>query len=1240
MTGTTANATTDVITYSYTLTNTGNVAISGIVLTDDNGTPGNTSDDFSPTFVSGDADSDSQLDLTETWTYTRTKNVTQAMLDAGTDIVNIVTADGAGNVPADTDDATVDVVQNKALNIDKNAAVTGTTADATTDVITYSYTLTNTGNAAIGGIVLTDDNGTPGNTSDDFSPSFVGGDTDGDSALDVGETWTYSRTKNVTQAMLDAGTDIVNIVTADGAGNVPADTDDATVDVVQGKALNIEKNASVTGDTANATSDVITYSYTLTNTGNAAISGIVLTDDNGTPGNTSDDFSPSFVGGDTDGNSALDVGETWTYSRTKSVTQAMLDAGSDIVNIVTADGAGDVPSDTDDASVDVVQSKELNIEKNASVTGNTANSTSDVITYSYTLTNTGNAAIGGIVLTDDNGTPGNTSDDFSPSFVGGDTDGNSALDVGETWTYSRTKAVTQAMLDAGTDIVNIVTADGAGDVPADTDDATVDVVQSKSLNIEKNASVTGDTANATSDVITYSYTLTNTGNTAIGGIVLTDDNGTPGDTSDDFSPTFVGGDTNGNSALDVGETWTYSRDEDRHAGDARCRAATSSTSSRPTATGDAPADTDDATVDVVQSKALNIEKNASVTGDTANATADVITYSYTLTNTGNAAIAGIVLTDDNGTPGDTSDDFSPSFVGGDTDGNSALDVGETWTYSRTKNVTQAMLDAGTDIVNIVTADGAGDVPADTDDATVDVVQSKALNIEKNASVTGDTANATSDVDHLQLHADQHRQRGDRRHRAHRRQRHAGQHERRLLPDASSAATRTATRPSTWARPGPTRRTKSVTQAMLDAGTDIVNIVTADGDGRRPATPTTRRSTWCSARRCNIEKNASVTGDTANATSRRHHLQLHADQHRQCGDRRHRADRRQRHAGRHQRRLLAELRRRRHGRQLGPRRGRDLDLFADKNVTQAMLDAGTDIVNIVTADGAGDVPADTDDATVDVVQGKALSIEKNASVTGDTAKSTSDVITYSYTLTNTGNAAISGIVLTDDNGTPGDTSDDFSPSFVGGDTDGDSALDVGETWTYSRTKNVTQAMLDAGTDIVNIVTADGAGDVPADTDDATVDVVQSKELNIEKNASVTGDTANSTSDVITYSYTLTNTGNAAIGGIVLTDDNGTPGNTSDDFSPSFVGGDTDGDSALDVGETWTYSRTKSVTQAMLDAGTDIVNIVTADGAGDVPADTDDATVDVVQSKALNIEKNASVRATRRTRPPTSSHTAIR
>jgi hypothetical protein len=47
----------------------------------------------------------------------------------------------------------------------------------------------------------------------------------------------------------------------------------------------------------------------------------VVTDDNGTPGNTADDFNPSFTGGDTNGNSQLDVGETWTYTASRLVTE-------------------------------------------------------------------------------------------------------------------------------------------------------------------------------------------------------------------------------------------------------------------------------------------------------------------------------------------------------------------------------------------------------------------------------------------------------------------------------------------------------------------------------------------------------------------------------------------------------------------------------------------------------------------------------------------------------------------------------------------------------------------------------------------------------------------------------------------------------------------------------------------------------------------------------------------------------
>jgi hypothetical protein len=60
------------------------------------------------------------------------------------------------------------------------------------------------------------------------------------------------------------------------------------------------------------------------------------------------------------------------------------------------------------------------------------------------------------------------------------------------------------------------------------------------------------------------------------------------------------------------------------------------------------------------------------------------------------------------------------------------------------------------------------------------------------------------------------------------------------------------------------------------------------------------------------------------------------------------------------------------------------------------------------------------------------------------------VTYTYTVTNPGKVALSNIIVVDDNATPDFASDDFSPSYVGGDTDGDGLLDPNETWTYEAT----------------------------------------------------------------------------------------------------------------------------------------------------------------------------------------------
>ena len=80
------------IEYTITVDNTGNVDLTGVVLTDT----------FAggATLVSGDTNANSILETTETWIYSADYMVTQADLNAGTALVNVATVDTDSDRPA------------------------------------------------------------------------------------------------------------------------------------------------------------------------------------------------------------------------------------------------------------------------------------------------------------------------------------------------------------------------------------------------------------------------------------------------------------------------------------------------------------------------------------------------------------------------------------------------------------------------------------------------------------------------------------------------------------------------------------------------------------------------------------------------------------------------------------------------------------------------------------------------------------------------------------------------------------------------------------------------------------------------------------------------------------------------------------------------------------------------------------------------------------------------------------
>jgi uncharacterized repeat protein (TIGR01451 family) len=315
----TSTSTTGPISYTITVTNTGTVDLTGVVLGDPL-TAG-------ASLVSGDTTDPGVLDVGEVWVYGATYTVTPADLTAGTPIVNTATVDTDQTAPAGASARTT-ISQGPALAVAKSSTTTSITVAG--QVVPYTFTVTNTGNVSLTAITVSD-------PACDAAPGYVSGDTNTDTTLQTSETWTYTCDRTVTQAQINAGGTLSNTVTADSAESVPA-TDTLDIPIIQSPALTIAKTIT-SGARYAAVGDVITYEYRVLNSGNVTVDGpITVTDDRTSV------TCPAT--------SSLDPGPTVTCTAAYSITQNDLSAGS-VTNTATATGifgGGQVASATVSAS--------------------------------------------------------------------------------------------------------------------------------------------------------------------------------------------------------------------------------------------------------------------------------------------------------------------------------------------------------------------------------------------------------------------------------------------------------------------------------------------------------------------------------------------------------------------------------------------------------------------------------------------------------------------------------------------------------------------------------------------------------------------------------------------------------------------------------------------------------------------------------------------------------------------------
>ncbi|UPL15698.1 DUF7507 domain-containing protein [Microbacterium galbinum] len=689
----------DTIPFSFLVTNTGDVALTGVVVND----PKVGSVDCPATTLAVGAD------MTCTATYT----ITSEDVTAGA-VLNTATATGTPPVgppvtspPSDTE--TPVVAPAPALTLVKSADVTTVTAAGQN--VAYEFEVTNSGNVPVTDIAIAEGTFTgTGDLSDITCPT---------GPLAVGAAVTCEAAYVVTQADIDAG-GFTNTATSTGTAvgtDEPVVSNDSTEDVDATQSPELEMTKSATPNTPDAyiEGQVVTYSFVVRNTGNTTVTDIVINEDefSGTG-----DLSEIICGQEA---ATLAPDAFVTCTATYTLTQADVDA-EQVTNTASATGetpGGDpVTSNEDDALIPVTPAPALTLVK--SVTPDSVVAAGATVTYSFLLTNTGNVTLTDAAVNEDafSGT-GVLPEVVCPATA-------VSIVPGASVTCEATYVLTQADIDAG-EVTNTASGEATsptGDpVVSDPDDAVVTAEPTPGISVVKTA--TPDTANAVGDTISYSFLVTNTGNVTLDDIVINEGefSGT-GDLSDIVCPTAPLAPA-GQVTCEATYVLTQA---DVDAG----TVTNSATAEGTPPTGDPiESDPSDETVTIPPAASLAIVKSSD-TG-TITAAGQTLTYTFAVTNTGNVTVSDVVVTE-------------VAFTGtGELSALVCLTTtvapGDTITCEATYVVTQADVDAGS-ITNAATA--GGEDPTGTpveetppSEVEVPVEQAPALTIVKSGEISGD-----------------------------------------------------------------------------------------------------------------------------------------------------------------------------------------------------------------------------------------------------------------------------------------------------------------------------------------------------------------------------------------------------------------------------------------------------------------------------------------------------------------------
>ncbi|MDQ4213819.1 DUF7507 domain-containing protein [Microbacterium sp. ASV81] len=482
----------DQVHYTFAAQNTGNVTLTGVVITDPR--PGLGLITYSWPGAAG------TLAPGETVTAAATYTITQADVDA-TSVTNNASVTGtppAGSDVTATATRTINGTATQSILLDKQTASIVSRAG---DVVTYDFTVTNTSPLTLNDVTITDP--LPGLSTITYRawPGSTG-------VLKPGEKVTATATYTATQADVDAHR-IDNTATVTGATNRGATATDqhtATVTISEAPAISLTKDSLETSFTK--AGDTVHYTFAASNTGNVTLTGVAISDP--LPGLSGITYAwPGAAG-------VLAPGQKVTASATYTVSQADVDATKG-TNTATATGtspAGANVKATATRTIDGTATPTIALDKQSA---SVVRDAGDPVTYTFTVTNTSALTLRNVTITDPMPRLSSLTFGAWPGAAG-------VLAPGQSVIATATYTASQADVDAGR-IDNTATAKGTtlgGATATDRHSAEILINRTPAITLHKTGAYDPGTRGDAGDQLRYGFTVTNAGNTTLTNVTITD----------------------------------------------------------------------------------------------------------------------------------------------------------------------------------------------------------------------------------------------------------------------------------------------------------------------------------------------------------------------------------------------------------------------------------------------------------------------------------------------------------------------------------------------------------------------------------------------------------------------------------------------------------------------------------------------------------------------------------------------